>query len=62
MNKREAGQRGGQRTVQKHGKDYMRTIGKRGADATWRKYNLVPTGTSQWAMVDRITGEVKAIW
>ena len=62
MTKSEAGRLGGQATAKKHGTAHMKAIGRRGADATWAKYNLVPVGTSQYAMVDKQTNEIKAIF
>lgn len=59
MNKKQAGQIGGRATFQKHGKQHMQAIGKRGASVTWSRYHLSPVGQSGWAMVDRQTNEVK---
>ncbi len=60
--KQKAGKAGGLATVRKHGKEHMQAIGKRGAATTWKRYALLPVDTSGYAMVDRKTGEVKAIW
>lgn len=59
--KRQAGQKGGLATFARHGADHMRTIGKRGAAGTWARYYLAPYKQSQYAMVDKQTGTVKAI-
>ena len=59
--KKSAGQLGGKATVQKHGKEHMQRIGKRGAEVTWSRYSLKPYRTSQYAMVSRETGEIVAI-
>ena len=61
MNKAQAGSKGGRATVRKHGRGHMQTIGRRGAASTWRKYRLAPIGTNNFAMIDRRTGEVKAM-
>lgn len=58
--KRSAGSLGGLATLRKHGRQYMRDIGKRGASVTWERYELRPAGISDFAMIDRQTGEVKA--
>lgn len=55
MTKQQAGHLGGCVTVQKYGKMYMRKLGKKGAVAFWLKYKLVPTGTSNFAIVNRET-------
>lgn len=58
--KRTAGRLGGLATVRKYGSDHMREIGRRGAAATWRRYNLLPIGIGGYAMVERDTGAVVA--
>lgn len=57
-----AGSRGGRATVAKYGRPYMAEIGRRGAEALYRRYNLVPNGVAGWALVDRETNQVKAAW
>lgn len=57
--KRTAGALGGRATVAKHGSAHMQKIGKRGAAVTWQRYHLAPIGQSGWAMVNRVTNEVK---
>jgi general stress protein YciG len=59
--KRLAGRKGGLATYEKYGKEHMAEIGKRGAKVTWSRYTLLPYRQSQWAMVNRETGHVKAI-
>jgi general stress protein YciG len=59
MTKQEAGSKGGRATVERHGPQHMSKIGKRGAASTWGKYHLAPVGQSGWAMVDRVTNQVK---
>jgi hypothetical protein len=39
----------------------MRQIGKRGAAVTWTRYSLKPVNESQYAMVSRTDGTIKAI-
>ncbi len=59
---REIGRRGGLATVQRYGREYMREIGRRGAAVTWQRYDLQPVGVSGWAMVERESGKVVAVW
>ncbi len=62
MTKSEAGRLGGQATVKKHGKAYMSEIGARGAKSTWDKYSMQPIGLNQFAMVDKVTNQIIAIF
>ena len=62
MTKAEAGRLGGLATVKKHGKEHMAAIGRIGAQTTQERYILVPAGTSQYAMVNRQTRKVVAIF
>jgi hypothetical protein len=39
----------------------MASIGRLGALSTWTRYSLQPTGTSDFAMVNRVTGEIVAM-
>jgi general stress protein YciG len=59
MDKHQAGSKGGKTTVERHGREHMQEIGKRGAAVTWEKYHLSPIGQSGWAMIDRETNQVK---
>jgi hypothetical protein len=61
MDRKQAGSKGGQETVKRHGTQHMSKIGKRGAASTWQRYHLSPIGQSGWAMVDRETGNVKTL-
>lgn len=49
---------GGRATVERHGREHMRKIGRAGAERTWSKYRLEPFGTSYFAMVLRETGDI----
>lgn len=60
--KRRTGQLGGLATVKRHGREHMQAIGKRGAATLWRRYGLKPCQLTRWALVDRETDEVKAVW
>jgi general stress protein YciG len=60
--KQNAGRLGGLATVAKHGKEHMRTIGRRGAATTWRRYSIMPVDTSGYALVEKATGKIRAIW
>jgi hypothetical protein len=60
--KQSAGQIGGRTTVQRYGSQHMSNIGRRGASVTWQRYTLKPVNESQYAMVERSTGIIKAIF
>lgn len=60
--RKKAGSLGGRATVAKYGRSYMAEIGRRGAEALYKRYNLVPAGVAGWALVDRENGKVKAAW
>ena len=62
MTKSEAGRLGGQATVRKHGKKHMSKIGKRGSTATWDRYKMIPYGLNKFAMVERTTNQIIAIF
>lgn len=59
--KQQAGSKGGRVTVERHGREHMQRIGRRGAAVTWARYRLTPWKQSQYAMVDKQTNEIKAI-
>jgi hypothetical protein len=61
MTTNKRGQAGGLALVAKRGREHMQRIGKRGAAVTWKRYRLSPVGTSNYALVSRETGEVKAV-
>ncbi len=61
MDKREAGRLGGLATVEKYGHDHMSEIGKKGAEVLYKRYALRPYQLTKFALVDRDTGEVKAV-
>jgi hypothetical protein len=58
--KQTAGQRGGLATLARHGREHFKRIGARGAAVTWQRYRLDPVGTSDFALVNKTTGEIKA--
>lgn len=58
--KQSAGQIGGRATVSLYGPEHMRAIGKRGAATFWKRYTMQPAGLSQFAIVNRDSGEVIA--
>jgi general stress protein YciG len=60
--RRQAGRNGGLTTFYRYGSEHMSEIGRKGAEATWSRYNLAPIGTSQWAIVNKQTGEIKTIF
>lgn len=55
--KAQAGQKGGESTAKKYGREYMAALAKKGAEAMHKKYKLVKLGTSDFALVDRATGK-----
>ena len=59
--KKSAGRIGGLATVKKYGPEHMAEIGKAGAKTTWTRYHLQPTGTSDFAMINRETGQIVAL-
>lgn len=58
--RREAGSRGGKKTVKRYGKRYMKRLGKWGAHVMHATYRLQPVDRNDFALVHRETGEVKA--
>lgn len=54
--RRRAGRAGGLATVAKHGRDYMATIGRRGAAEFYRRYRVLPAGPAGWAIVPKAGG------
>lgn len=60
MNKKEAGRLGGNSTFNKYGRDHMVKIGRNGAYKLHEKYNIVPIGIGEYALVDRITEKIVA--
>ena len=58
--KQRAGALGGAATMARHGRDHMARIGRKGAEAFWKRYTVQPAGVSGWAIVERETGQVKA--
>ncbi len=61
MTKAEAGRLGGLRTVQKYGRSHMSKIGKKGADALYKKYRLVPFGVGDYALVCKCCDGITAL-
>lgn len=51
MTKQQAGQLGGLSTFRKHGREHMSNIGTQGAKVTWARYDKVPYGMTQYALV-----------
>ena len=62
MTKAQAGRLGGRATVEKHGARHMAAIGRKGAEVTWERYTLKPISTSQYAMVEKETNRIVAIF
>ena len=57
MDKKQAGRIGGKQTATKYGSEYMQTLARKGAQAMHAKYKLVKFGTSDFAIVNRETGQ-----
>lgn len=57
MTKAEAGRIGGQHTVERHGKDHMVEIARKGAQVFHERYYLAPVGSNDFAIVNRKTNE-----
>ncbi len=62
MTKRQAGSKGGRTTFQRHGRAWMREIGRRGNAAMRRLYQLVTVSQSGYALVCKSDGRIVAIW
>ncbi len=60
LKKREAGRKGGKTTFAKYGRDHMQCIGRVGADVMHTRYKLEPIEQSDFALVHRETGVIKA--
>lgn len=57
MNKAACGQLGGLATLNKYGMSYMVELARKGARAFHTKYKLVKLDTSDFAIVNRETGQ-----
>ncbi len=62
MSKRQAGSIGGRETVRRHGREYMREIGKRGNVTLRERYRLTVVNQSGYALVEKATGRIVATW
>lgn len=58
MTKAQAGARGGKATAERHGRDHMAAIGRKGAAEFWHRYRVMPHGTNLFAIISRETGAV----
>lgn len=58
--KARAGRLGGLATVQRYGRAHMASIDRRGAEGLWKRYELRPAGTSDFALVRKSDGAVVA--
>ena len=57
LTKKEAGAIGGRTTATKYGQAYMINLARKGAQAFHAKYRLVKLETSDFAIVNRETGQ-----
>ncbi len=55
-----AGAKGGRRTVKRHGKRYMRQLGKWGAHVMHSLYDLKPVDLNDFALVRKENGKIIA--
>lgn len=55
------GSHGGLVTAKKYGRNHMAAIGRNGARVLYERYQLAPYELNKFALVDRITGEIKAV-
>jgi len=55
-----AGAKGGRKTVKRHGKRYMRRLGKWGAHVMHSLYDLEPVELNDFALVHKETGVIVA--
>jgi general stress protein YciG len=62
MDKAEAGRKGGKATYKKHGSGHMSRIGSKGGRSTWSRYKIVPIGVNRYAMVERKTNQIIAMY
>ncbi len=60
LKKQKAGRKGGKRTAELYGSEYMRKLGRWGAHRMHATYRLEPRDLNDFALVHRETGEVKA--
>ena len=56
-----AGRRGGLATLEKYGVQHFQKLGKWGAHRMHATYRLEPHGLNDFALVNRETGDVKAL-
>lgn len=61
LTKSQAGHLGGISTLAKYGRRHFQDIGIKGTQVTWQRYNLLPIDIGGYAMVNRVTGKIKAI-
>lgn len=57
----DAGRVGGRQTLANHGREHFQKIGRAGAKVFHSRYRLDPIGSSDFAIVHRETGEVRAL-
>lgn len=57
MTKAQCGSLGGKATARKYGNQYMRNLAIKAAHAMHKKYKLVKIGISDFAFVNRTTGQ-----
>lgn len=60
MTRQEASSLGGKAVFKKYGREYMQAIGRKGAQAFWAKYKLVPIQANNFAIVNKETNEIVA--
>lgn len=45
-----------------YGNDFHSVLGKRGAFSLWQTYTILPVEIGSYALVNRETGVIKALW
>lgn len=58
MTKAEAGRLGGSSTFKKYGSSHMSELGRKGAKSLHEKYDLVPWGLNDFALVCKESGNI----
>jgi hypothetical protein len=61
ISKQVAGFLGGNATFAKYGREHFQQIGKKGAKVLHHRYKLEPVDLNDFALVNRKTGEIKAL-
>jgi len=55
------GSAGGKAVYMKYGREYMQKIGRKGYQVMHQRYDLIPYGTCDFAIVSKETGKIVAL-